>query len=180
MVVKHNDRVCLLQKLRTFGGARSVRIHDHDERVASYHLARLLAVNKHILRITRFHGKHLHQWADSAAWIIYDDLCLFAKHMCRTVNTDACAEGIHIRDLVSHDKDILTALDDLTECMCLDTRLDTGVALDELRLAAVIGDLLAVLDNDLIAASSKCKVDRRSRILIALVVGRTVDTDSDT
>ena len=49
-----------------------------------------------------------------------------------------------------------------------------------LGFSTIVGDLVTLFDDHLIAASSECKVDRRSCILRILVIGSRVVSDSDT
>ena len=93
----------------------------------------------------------------------------FAKCLTCTVDTDGSSKCIDI--LGAHK---------LLESLRLDTRLDTGGLLHLLCLAAIISDLVAILDHDLIAASSKCHLDRDTGIFIILKISSGIQSDTDT
>ena len=179
-MVKYYHRFRPLQKLRAFRVAWTVRIHHHHDRVAADHLKSGQTVDKHVVRVSLLCSKALHQRPDRAGGIVDDDLRLFAQSTGGTEDTDSRAKRVHIAYTVSHDDDILTALDDLAKGMRLDSRLNAGIALHLLGLAAVVRNLILLLDHDLITASPQCKVNCRTGVLIALVVRGTADSYTDT
>ena len=56
----------------------------------------------------------------------------------------------------------------------------TGIALNLLCFATKIGNILTVFYNDLIAASSQCKIDCGTGMFITSIIRRTLDTNTDT
>ena len=111
-------------------------------------------------------------------------MCRLSKNSCCTIDSDCSSKGIDIGYTVSHDQDTFPALDQLPERFCLYSGFYSGVLLYLLGFSTIVGavELKAVvcLYSRLIAASSECKVDRRSCILRILVIGSRVVSDSDT
>ena len=70
---------------------------------------------------------------------------------------------------MSHYDDIVCNLDKLSECMCLDSCLDSCIFLDSGALSSEEGGLVALLDHGLVTSTPKCKVNRSARHLIILV-----------
>ena len=107
-------------------------------------------------------------------------MCRLSKNSCCTIDSDCSSKGIDIGYTVSHDQDTFPALDQLPERFCLYSGFYSGVLLYLLGFSTIVGDLVTLFDDHLIAASSECKVDRRSCILRILVIGSRVVSDSDT
>ena len=63
--------------------------------------------------------------------------------------------------------------------MRLDTRLDARCFFLGIRLAAEVADVLAVLDNRLVAAAPKRHVNRLARKVVALRVAAAAVADAD-
>ena len=179
-MVKYNDRIRMCQKLRTLRITRPVRIHNHDQRIAADHLKRLITVDKHIFRIAFLRRKAFHQRTDRAGRLIDHDLRFLSKHSRRTENSNSGTERIDICKRMSHNNNILAALNDLMQCMCLNSRLNSGITFHLFGFTTKVCDIFAIFDNDLITASSKCKIDRSTRLLVTLIIRRSLNTDSDT
>ena len=170
----------MCQKLRTLRITRPVRIHNHDQRIAADHLKRLITVDKHIFRIAFLRSKTFHQWTNRAGRFIDNDLGLLAKDSGCTEDSDTGTERIDIRQTMSHNDNILAALNDLMQRMRLNTSLNPRITLHLLSLTTKVCDIFAILDNDLIAASSECQIDGCSCLLVTLVIRGIFHTDSDT
>ena len=81
---------------------------------------------------------------------------------------------------MSHDQKTILCLKELSERMCLYTRLYTRCLFELLGFSAEIEDLSAILYYSLIPAAPKGHIDSDPGILIILRIGITVHTDTDT
>ena len=81
---------------------------------------------------------------------------------------------------MAHDKDRISGIENLLERLRLDSRLDTRTLFHLPALSAVVGDVLRVLDDGLIAATAKRQINGVSREFIILRIGESVQTDSYT
>ena len=72
---------------------------------------------------------------------------------------------------MSHNHDLIAALNELTQRVGFHTGLHTGGLLHLLGLAAKIGDLLALPDNNLIAAAGQRQINSNPRKLVILRKG---------
>ena len=63
--------------------------------------------------------------------------------------------------------------------MCLDTCLDAGRLLKLLRFSAVILNPASIFQNCLISATTKCHINRNTRIIIILRVSVSIHTDAN-
>ena len=106
-------------------------------------------------------------------------MCLPVHGCSQPVNTDCGTDGIRIRILVSHDQHLILGLQYFSKGMCLYTCLHTGIFLNSLRFATIIINLLAILDNRLVAATSECQINGYPRRIICLNIRRESDTQSD-
>ena len=129
MVVKYNYLSCLSEELRTLCVAWPVGIHHHDKRILAHHLEGLLTIYKHVCWIALYLRKSLHERSYRACRVIYDYLRLFVEILGCTVYTYASSERVYICDAVTHDKHILTGLNNLLKRLRLDSRLYPCLAL---------------------------------------------------
>ena len=81
---------------------------------------------------------------------------------------------------MSHNKEPVLVLHQLPEGMGLYPGLHPGCLLHLLGLAAIILNLIRILDHCLVAAPSQGHVNGRPGIFIILAVAVTVHTDTDT
>src|SRR5699024_2788737 len=104
---------------------------------------------------------------------------LLFKAYYRSVNSHARAERIRVRDLMSHDHDLILRDNKLTQRLCLDAGFYTGILRGLLLFPAKIRDAVAVLDNRLVPSSGKRKIDRHAGILVAQGIRRGIQTEPD-
>jgi len=81
---------------------------------------------------------------------------------------------------MSHNHNMLTALDNLPQCMGFDSCFYTGVLLYLLAVTAIVDNIFTLFDYHLVAAPAQCQVDCHTGIFIILIISITADTDSDT
>ena len=179
-MIQNNDRPGHVEKFLTFCIAWFIGIYNDYYRIIIYKLHRLVSIDEHGRLIVRVVHISCHQRTDGCRRVIHYDMDRFAKCLTCTVDTDGSSKCIDICDLVSHDHNALLGAHKLLEGLRLDTRLDTGGLLHLLCLAAIVSDLVAILDHDLIAASSKCHLDRDTGIFIILKISSGIQSDTDT
>ncbi len=81
---------------------------------------------------------------------------------------------------MAHNHNLVLALYKFSKRLCLDTRLDTGILLHLLRLAAVVSNLVFDLYHRLVAASSKRQIHRASCVLHTVHIRAATRTNTDT
>ena len=81
---------------------------------------------------------------------------------------------------MTHDDDLFSGLHDLPQRLCLDTSLDSCVALDLLATHTVVRNLPLVLDDRLGAAASQGQINCHPGKLCILDVGGTTRTEAHT
>ena len=59
---------------------------------------------------------------------------------------------------MSHNQYVIPILHNLTKCLRLNARFNTGISVHLLRFAAVVVNFITVFNDRLISASCKCKV----------------------
>ena len=94
----------------------------------------------------------------------------FAQGFACAVNSDRGAESVHIRDLMSHDYDPFFGAHEFFQRLGFHAGFHTRGLLHLLRLAAEIGDIIAVLDDHLIAAAAQCHLDSNTAVFIILKI----------
>ena len=84
---------------------------------------------------------------------IEDDAGALALLPAEAHETDRRADGVEVRHAVAHDEHLTGLRDQLRQGACDHARLDLGVALGLLGASAVEREVVAVLDDGLIAAA---------------------------
>ena len=97
----------------------------------------------------------------------------------RTVNTHTGAERIRVRNLVSHDHNLVLGNNKLSECLRLYARFHAGILRSLLLFPAEIGNAVAVLDYCLVAAPGKSEIDCHAGILIAQRIGCRIKSETN-
>ena len=81
---------------------------------------------------------------------------------------------------MSHNHNMLTALDNLPQRMGFDPCFYTGVLLYLLAVSTIVDNIFTLFNHNLVAAPAQCQVDCHTGIFIILIISITADTDSDT
>ena len=81
---------------------------------------------------------------------------------------------------MTHNNDAILAGNDLPQGVGFYSRLDTGIFLYLLTLAAVVGNALRSLDDRLVTTTSQCQINGGTGELIILCIGQTIQSDTDT
>ena len=103
----------------------------------------------------------------------------FIQRFRSPVNTDPCSDGIHIRDLVSHNHNLILAHHKFTESVGFYPGFYPGALAHLLGFAAKVCHLIPIFDHYLIASTAKSQVDGNAGILIILGIGRRINADTD-
>ena len=99
----------------------------------------------------------------------------------QAVHAERRAEGVHVGVLVPHDQDVARAVDEALERVADDAGFAFAALFDGSGGAAVVGQAVIQLDDDLVAAAALGHVERLSGELFVLprvLAGRT-DADAD-
>ena len=81
---------------------------------------------------------------------------------------------------MTHDDDLLLALNELSESMRFDSRLYAAAFLHGLRPGAEISNVIAVADDNLVTATAEREIDGKTRVIHVRTVGSLPHTDADT
>ena len=96
------------------------------------------------------------------------------------VDTNGCAVGVHITDTMTHDQNLVTLFDQLTQCVGFDTGLHSGVALHLLGFTAKVSNIILFLYNRLIATTAQSHIHGSTGKVIILGIGICSQTQTDT
>ena len=81
---------------------------------------------------------------------------------------------------MAHNDHTILGAHKFLQCLSFHTGLHTGGLLHLLSLAANVGDIIAIFDYYLIAATSQCHLNGNSGILIILNISGSIQTYSNT
>ena len=180
MMIDNNDRLRQVQKFRSFRPLTGVHIHNNHGRIHIDNASCCLRCNKHITVILRIVHKMIDHRTYRCGNIIDDDKCLLVQASGRSVDTDCCAKTIQVTNLMTHNSHLFLAFNYLTQRMCFDTRTDTCRLLHLLRLAAIIRNLVFLLDNRLVTASSKSQINGMTSPVQRLRITGCINTQTNT
>ena len=179
-MIQYHDGLCHIEKILALCITWFVGIHHDYYRIVIDQLLGLVAVHKHGRLIVRILHKATHQRPDGCSRIVDHDMHRLTKSLTCTVNTDSGSQSIHIGNLVSHNDHTVLGTHKLLQRLGFHTGFYTCGFLHLLRLAANVGDIIAVFDYYLIAATSQCHLNGNSGILIILNISGSIQTDSNT
>ena len=180
MVVKNDNRLCLIQQLRALGVARSAGIHHNDCRMIIICFKRLLAADEQIIRIPFLRGKVFFYRTQGCRHFIQHDLHFFSKLTTGTVNADGRAKSIYVTDGMPHDKKFIPAHHDLSQSQCFYPCFYPCVLATLTAVTAEIKYIIPCLSYDLIAATTQSQVNGCTGILIILHIFFTSASDTNT
>ena len=107
-------------------------------------------------------------------------MCLFLQTYCSTVNTHTCTKRIRISNLMTHNNNFVSGHNKLSKCLSLNTRLHSCILRCLLLLTTKISYSVTILNNCLISASGKCKIDCHTRILVAQRIRCRIQSQTNT
>ena len=176
------DYHCLghVQQILAFCVAWFIGIYHYYYGIIIHQFLRLCTVDKHGRLIIRIIHISCHQRPDRGCRIIYHNIDCFSQGSSCTVNTDGCTQGIHIRDLMSHYYHTFLGAHKFFQRLGLYPCFYTGGLLHLLGLAAVVGNVVAVFDNNLVTAASQSHLYGNSGIFIILQIIRSIQANTDT
>ncbi len=105
-------------------------------------------------------------------------MSFFSQCIGDAVNTDGASQGVHVRQLMSHNDDLFRRLYGFPEGMRFDSRLDPGIFFLLDAFAAIIENVVLCLYHNLIPASGKSQVNGAAGVFLALLVGVCLNADS--
>ena len=179
-MIQHNNCLCHVQKLLAFRIAWSVSINYNHHCIVIYHIFSLLAVHKHRWLVVWIIHISCDQRSDRFCRIIHYNTDRFSKCFTCTENTDCCSQRIHICDFMSHDNDSVFRTHKLFQCLRFYPGFYAGILLHLLSLSAVIGNIISILNNNLITATSKCHLYSNTWILIILNISGSIQSHTNT
>ena len=179
-MIQHRCHPRAPQKLRALRHLRLVRIHYHDHRIVCKIIHRLIRCEEDIILVHRALRDLIIQGPDRFRHSVDNDMRLLLQAHSSPVNPHAGAEGIRVRDLVSHDHNLILCDNELAQSLRLHAGFHAGILRILLFLPAEIGDAVAVLDDSLIPAARKRQVNGHAGILIAEGICGRVQPQSDT
>ena len=179
-MIQYHDSLGHIEKILTLCITWLVGIYYNHYRIIIHKLFGLITVHKHGWFIIRVLHKATHQRPDGCGRIINYNVHRLTKSLACTVNTDACSQSIHVGDLMSHDNHTVLGTHKFLQRLGLHAGLYTGGFLHLLSFTANVGDIIAIFDHYLVAATSQCHLNGNSGIFIILNISGSIQTDSNT
>ena len=179
-MVKYHDGLTHVQQILTLCIAGLIGIHHYHYGIIIHNISGLVTVDKHILIIIRIIFKCLYNWSHRHSGIIHHNVRLLIQRFRCTINTNAGADRIHIRDLMTHNHDFVLAHHKLSEGMGFYTGFYTGALAHLLGFTAEISHLVTVFDHYLITAPAQSQINGNTGILIILGIAGGINPDANT
>ena len=178
MVVDDRDFVDGLEQRFALDIARTVDVHDDEKRVEVAHDHGVLGADEHAL-VLALGFEAVDELGRHGVLPVNHDVHRLVLDARRADHAGRRADGIHVAVLVAHDEHLRGVADQLAERVRDHAALDLGALFDFLAQAAEELEVVAVLDDRLIAAARERHVDGESRELIALRECLAVAADAD-
>ena len=170
MMVENHDRLHHGEQIRLINDRRSVTVHHDQHRVIIHETLRRLSVNKHIIRIIRIVQKTFLQGKNRGSHFVLHDIGTLIHRGNHAVHPYGRTETIHVSIPVPHNQHFILRLEKFLKSLRLHSRFHSRHTFRTLTLSAEEAQLLRVLHDNLIAASTQCHIHRGSGILVILCI----------